>query len=393
MKTKDVLVVARPDQSLKIYSALQRSDLSFHYITFKVVPAWIKKIVPYSKLVSISDNASYVLWGSFKHLAIRKFKWRFTKKWSDRRILNRKFEFSLTHAQFKVIHIWPENCSLSRKLKDKTSGAFVIADIHMAHPSIIYEEMKPVYLKFGIDPRSTSLYNKIEDQKGYVEDFNNVLVPSSYVAETYKKLFPDKKYFVVPYGISFCKDNIKSRRSSIKDFVYAGAISLEKGCDLLLDYFASHPNLNIHLYGNVLAEQSFIFDKYNNHDNIIFHGHVAKSQLQKALKHYDVGIHLSRFDAYSLAVGEIIGAGLPVIVSDKTGNADDVVRYGFGLVTKLDEKSVNEAIETICSISKYKQYQDNIEAYIQQGAKDYGQMMIEFYHDAICNGAIKYLLE
>lgn len=393
MQIKDILVVARPDQSLQIYNALRRSGLSFHYITFKVVPSWVKKIISYSKLVPIYDNASFVIWGTFKHLAIRKFNWRFAKSWSDRHILDSKAESKLSNTQFKVIHFWPENCGLSKKTFDKIKDAFVIADIHMAHPAVVYEEMKPVYKKFGIDSQTSSLYKKIEDQNGYVNEVENVLVPSSYVAETYKKLYPDKKYYVVPYGISCCKDYVKLRRSSIKEFVYAGAISLEKGCDLLLDYFASHPNLNIHLYGNVLAEQSFIFNKYTNHDNIKFHGHVAKSQLQKVLKDYDVGIHLSRFDAYSLAVGEIIGAGLPVIVSDKTGNADDVVRYGFGFVTKLDEKSVSEAIDQICSISKHKQFQDNIEVYIQQGAKDYGQMMIDFYHDAIDNGAIKYLLK
>lgn len=392
MYLKDILVAARPDQSLQIYKALLKSRLSFHYITFKVVPSWVKKIVTYNTLVPVYENASFVIWGTFKHLAIRKYHWGFTRNWSDRHILDGKVKRKLNNTQFKIIHIWPENCGISKNVYKKSRAGFVIADIHMAHPAVVYDEMKPIYAKYGIDAQSTSLYKKIEDQKGYVDEVDNILVPTSYVAETYKTLFPNKNYYVVPYGISFRIDYVKTKRAEIKEFVYVGAISLEKGCDLLLDYYSAHPNLNIHLFGSVLAEQSFIFDKYRKYSNIIFHGRVPKSQLKYYIKQYDVGIYLSRFDAYSLAVGELIGSRLPVIVSDKTGQADDVIKFGFGIVSKLDTESINSAIETIQCKTKYYAFQDNIEEYIRKGSKDYGQMMIEFYNDVLEDNATKYLV-
>ena len=391
MDNKDVLVVARPDQSLQIYKALLESNFSFRYITFKVVPFWFKKFFRSKKLVPVAANASFVVLGTIKHLIMHKCKFKFVRKWSDRSILNEKALKTIRKCNFKIVHFWPDNCNLPSSVYETDCiKPFVIADIHMPHPLIVFNDMLQVYAKYKIDAKQTSLFKKIEIQKDYVDNVTNILVPSSYVADTYHELYPDKNYYVVPYGITCNKNFVPRKRHHIKDFVYVGTISLEKGCDLLLEYFANNPTLNIHLYGSILSEQNFIFARYKNFDNIFFHGRVSKSELQGHLNGYDVGIHLSRFDAYSLAVGELIGTGLPVLISDKTGNADDVLKYGFGIVTSLDYVSIQNNIRRIMDLSLYEEFQSNINAYIKSNSKDYGQMMLDFYLDVLENKHFKY---
>ena len=58
MKKKlDVLLVARPDQSLNIYHALNHdANLTYRFIVFKVFPKWVKKIVRLKKMVTLGKN-------------------------------------------------------------------------------------------------------------------------------------------------------------------------------------------------------------------------------------------------------------------------------------------------------------------------------------------------
>ena len=92
---------------------------------------------------------------------------------------------------------------------------------------------------------------------------------------------------------------------------------------------------------------------------------------------------MSRFDAYSLAVGEMIGCGLPVIVSDKTGNKDDINRYGLGLVAGLSVEEVKNAVMTISNLQTYNSIVDNIDAYIREYHMTYGARMINKYKEII----------
>ena len=101
------------------------------------------------------------------------------------------------------------------------------------------------------------------------------------------------------------------------------------------------------------------------------------------MSQYDVGIHLSRFDAYSLAVGEMIGVGLPVIVSDKTGNKDDVEKYSWGIVTSLNYDDIEKNIKQLSEINNYKKYVSSIYNYINNEYLNYGDRTVAFYKDII----------
>lgn len=127
-------------------------------------------------------------------------------------------------------------------------------------------------------------------------------------------------------------------------------------------------------------QQEKIFEQYFSASNIYYHGTVSKEELRAEIVKCDVGIHLSRFDAYSLAVGEIIGCGLPVIVSDKTGIKDEVADKGFGLVTSLDIENIRMSIDTMIKLDFYERCIENIDRYILSNPKTFGEMMVNEYN-------------
>lgn len=380
MKQSDILLVARPDQSLDIYKALSaQKELTFLMITFKVVRTWVKKLIPYHKFTTVGGHCRILWLGTFKHLARR---YRFGKNWSDADIFDATAKRCLRRRVYRIIHFWPDNGGKTIVEYGRTHpDCFVIADIHMPFPLVVFEEMKTLYEKYEIDSSKLLLRKLVDEQMHYLDGVENVLVPSSYVADTFRTFFPDKNYFVVPYGITISKYYQKRHKNTIRDFIFAGFISLEKGVELVLNYFVNHPELNLHLFGCVNSSQAFVFDKYKGKDNIFFHGHLSRPELMEQISHYDVGIHMSRFDAYSLAVSQMIGSGKPVIISEKTGNLDDVNRYGFGIVSKLDDESLVQAIERMLDPEVYNGFVDNIDKYVKDGHQNYGEKMIEFYKE------------
>lgn len=381
MKKKlDVLLVARPDHSLSIYHALNKDvNLTFKFIVFKVFPKWVKKIVRLKKMVTLGKNVIICYKLSIINICKYFLHLNFAQNWDETTVLDKRAGKLLSKTDVKLIHYWPEfGNSEILKYKDKYPNVFTIADIHMPYPSIVFQEMIPVYEKYGIDPYRTELYILSKEHKDLLNGEDTILVPSKYVEDTYRRVYPNIKCYTLSYGIT--RSNYYTKKNGpVKNFVYAGRISLEKGSDLLFEYFANHPEVNLHIYGSIVNEQKHLFQKYINLKNIIFHGHVPKVELQKELSQYDAGIHLSRFDAYSLAVGEMIGVGLPVIVSDKTGNKDDVEKFGWGVVTSLNSKDIERKIRQLTDINSYEKYIDSICNYVNNNHLNYGDKAVAFY--------------
>lgn len=380
----DVLLVARPDHSLDIYKALDKdANLNFKFVTFKVFPRWIKRIFPLKKMVSLGRNViiSYRL--SIINICKYTLNLKIANNWTETNILDGCISNILKNNDIQIIHYWPEYGNREiLKYKKYHHSVITIADVHMPHPSIVFSDMKLVYEKYGIDPYKTELYTLSKEHKDLLNGENTILVPSKYVEDTYRRVYPNIKCYTLSYGITRSKYYTK-KNGPVKNFVYAGRISLEKGSDLLLEYFANHTEVNLHIYGSIVNDQKHLFQKYTDLKNIIFHGHVPKVELQKELSQYDVGIHLSRFDAYSLAIGEMIGVGLPVIVSDKTGSKDDVEKYSWGIVTSLNYDDIEKNIKQLSEIKNYKKYVSSIYNYIKDEYLNYGDRAVAFYKDII----------
>ena len=383
-KNIDVLIVARPDHSMQIYNALLgQENLSFLYLSYKIFPKWMKKLTGIKKMTTVTKYAICSWRMTIINLCRFKYRFSFAQKWDETHVFDSSLKRIFMKNNIRIIHYWPEygNAEINKYISLHPEVK-TYADIHMPHPKIVYESMKPVYGKYGILPESTDLFRMSEAHSDIVKHASNILVPSAYVADTYRKVYTNKNYHIISYGIT-PSVHYSKKQGPVKQFVYAGRISLEKGGDLLLEYFANHPKYTLNIYGSMDKDQSAIFEKYENIQNIIFHGQVPKVELQKEMSKYDVGIHLSRFDAYSLAVGEMIGVGLPVIVSCNTGNKDDVAKYNFGCVTDLNLESVSLSIQTI--VDNYNAYIDSISDYIKNQYMSYGDAMVDFYMRLIDN--------
>lgn len=386
MQTKDIFIITRPDHSLSIYESLSRQDkLSFTFLTFKVVRPWMKKLFQDPRLVAVGKNAAISIRCTILNIFRYSFRFKFAQNWREDNVMESKTNAFFRKNNYRVVHYWPLYCyDAVEKWAAKHPEALVMADAHFPNPEVIIKTMSPIYKKYGIPDCQASLKHHIPIVRRTLENAPALMVPSEFVADTYREIFPDKKMYVVSYGITVSSNYKKRYRTKICNFVYAGgSITIEKGCDVLCDYFVKHPELNIHLYGVTVSDQNHIFAKYHNISNIIFHGHIAKEKLQSEISKYDVGIHLSRYDAYSLSVGEIIGCGLPVVVSNFTGIASEVRDYNWGKVTTLELEDIDSAIKGICVPENYNQYVDGIDTYIREKHKPFAEKMIEFYTTAI----------
>lgn len=382
-KNIDVLLIARPDHSIQIYKALCiQKKLSFYYITFKVVHAFVKYIFPYKKLQTVTKRCCIDIRATIIQVFKKTFNFKFAQNWQTDNMLSNTSKDFLKKNNIKIVHYWPEYAS--RTMNEyilKNTKTIVLADMYMPNPIAILNEMKPIYQKYGLDDGTNNwLYEYAEKMEEHFASVKNIVVASTYVRDTMKLSFPDKNYIIVPYGITISPTYTKKRElKKSKKFIYIGRVSIEKGCDILLSIFRRNPEYELHIYGGIWKQQRKIFEPYFSYGNIYYHGTVSKEDLRKEIVKCDVGIHLSRFDAYSLAVGEIIGCGVPVIVSETTGIKDEVRNNGFGLVTNLDFNEIENSIEKMSDLKFYSQCIDNIDKYIKSNPKSFGEKMVDEY--------------
>lgn len=382
-KNIDVLLIARPDHSIQIYKALCiQKKLSFYYITFKVVHAFVKYIFPYKKLQTVTKRCCIDIRATIIQVFKKTFNFKFAQNWQTDNMLSNTSKHFLKKNNIKIVHYWPEYAS--RTMNEyilKNTKTIVLADMYMPNPIAILNEMKPIYQKYGLDDGTNNwLYEYAEKMEEHFASVKNIVVASTYVRDTMKLSFPDKNYIIVPYGITISPTYTKKRElKKSKKFIYIGRVSIEKGCDILLSIFRRKPEYELHIYGGIWQQQRKIFEPYFSYGNIYYHGTVSKEDLRKEIVKCDVGIHLSRFDAYSLAVGEIIGCGVPVIVSETTGIKDEVRNNGFGLVTNLDFYEIEKSIEKMSDLKFYSQCIDNIDKYIKSNPKSFGEKMVDEY--------------
>ncbi len=386
----DILLLARPDHSLYIYQSLEDNvDLKFHFLTFRVLKKFwafcgLKKVAYVNKHVSI-----------LKLLTLRHIlKYNFNKfvNLNESKYFEKGTRHILSKYSPRIIHYWPSYCYREiEKYKKEHPEVITIADQYMPNPIYVMTVMKSIYEKYGMTVNNAYL-EKYSRQ--IVEHFNGadyIAVPSKFVEDTMKMTFPNHKYLRIPYGITISNlYNYKFKTDKVKNFVYVGGISLEKGVDIILEYFSKHKELELHLYGQMKSTQQDVFTPYTNCENIHFHGPVSKEELKQAFCKMDIGIHPSRFDAYSLAVGEEIGAGLPVIVSENTGILEDIRKNNWGLGFALDDiEALDKAVKEMTNLDKYNSLKKSIDDYIKSNHNSYGEEMVDCYKQILSNRLCK----
>ena len=388
MKKIDVLLISRPDHSYNIYKSLLENNLSFVYMVFKLFPKWLNRIIAKNRLREIYDNCSICWSMTLINTLHYNLGWNWLSKIPESDVYQPHIRRFLWRHTPRLIHYWPEYCTdLMRKYKQKNPDAKTLAEIVFLNEQFVLDENAEYLTYIGLGKNLEYIKKNNEITKRVMEFETDFMVPSQLVADSFKKYYPNKKYHIVSYGIPVLPNYKKKKHiqhsSEVVDFVYAGKISIEKGCDLLCQYFSCHPEKHIHLYGNIHHNERHLFEQYKQYTNITFYGSVPKVKLQSLLIQYNAGIHLSRFDSFSLAVAEVIGCGVPVIVSNRTGICSDVEKINAGVVTQLDKDSIENSIDLFCNPVNYNKYIDSIDNYINTPHKTYGDNIVDLYRSLI----------
>jgi glycosyltransferase involved in cell wall biosynthesis len=153
---------------------------------------------------------------------------------------------------------------------------------------------------------------------------------------------------------------VKARPDKVVNFLYVGRVSEDKGIDLLLTFFEKNENLHLNIVGSIEDK------KYSNiisaRQNITYHGYKNRHELKEVYNINDVFVLASKIEPWGLVIEEALYHGLPVIVSDKVGCSEDLVKeYNTGEVFVLDDLSdFSKKIKNITDVDQYMSYCKNI---------------------------------
>lgn len=92
-------------------------------------------------------------------------------------------------------------------------------------------------------------------------------------------------------------------------------------------------------------------------DHVTWRGFVQKSEREAFFRSIDILVLASEYECFGMAAAEALVRGLPVIVSERVGVADDVRKMGAGFVVEGDVESLVSAF-TCCSRLALEQYRE-----------------------------------
>ena len=170
-----------------------------------------------------------------------------------------------------------------------------------------------------------------------------------------RQLNPNIKNIIVTKGVgifNIVKQPPFRRKQIVNKFLYVGRLSEEKNLKFLIGVFNRLPSLTLNIVG--FGEQELELRK-NAADNIKFWGSIANTHLSKIYQENDVFILPSKVEPWGLVVEEALNNGLPVLLSDKVGCAEELLQNGINgfSFTYNSEASLISAIESIMSIDTY----------------------------------------
>lgn len=175
------------------------------------------------------------------------------------------------------------------------------------------------------------------------------------------KLLRFRGEIVVTKGVgifNFISQPPFSARSKVIDYIFVGRLIEVKNLHFLINVFNRHSELKLHIVGFGILEKEL---KNIANENIIFHGAVKNEDLVRYYKDADVFILPSKSETWGLVVEEALNNGLPVIVSNKVGCAEEIVNDKNGLVfTFNDSDSLNSAIDKMSDVKFYNTLRRNI---------------------------------
>jgi glycosyltransferase involved in cell wall biosynthesis len=143
-----------------------------------------------------------------------------------------------------------------------------------------------------------------------------------------------RKYFNIPYFSDLARfqalaDNPKNFNARSRVFLYSGALIHRKGVDLLASAFCKladeFPNIRLNLIGEGELRPNLEQQLIKYQERVTFLGFQSWDKLPSYYQQADILCVPSRYDGWALVVPEGLSAGLPVISTNRTGAALDLI--------------------------------------------------------------------
>ncbi len=171
-------------------------------------------------------------------------------------------------------------------------------------------------------------------------------------------------YINVPYFSDlerFAATTEKRRRRGTCRFLFSGQLTQRKGVDVLIEAFGrlvrDQLAVELHLLGDGPLRVELIQASRKFAQRVVFHGCPSWHTLPDYYRDADFLCVPSRHDGWALVVPEGLAAGLPVIASDRTGAARQLLSAENGwLVPANDSAALYQAMKqaALCRAEHYQ---------------------------------------
>ena len=236
--------------------------------------------------------------------------------------------------------------------------------------------------KNGVVIESSYIESVTSGAKAFVKKLFLSRISTAYVSgEAQKKLAQNLGFegdIVKTYGVgvaNFVAQAPYREKATVSKFIYVGRLTEVKNLPFLIDYFNQHPDLSLTLVGMGSLEQEL---KSQAKGNVHFTGAIDNKKLPSVYQSHDVFILPSKSETWGLVVEEALNNGLPVLVSDKVGCAEEIVKEGEnGFIFKHDSLcDLDVAVSKVTDIDAYNRMakhisETDIEALIEKQISGY----------------------
>jgi len=222
-------------------------------------------------------------------------------------------------------------------------------------------------LKNSIVIESSAIESKTTGIKGLIKRLFFIRITKAYASGRSQAILAEKlglnvSNIVVTKGVGIFNYIIQPKpkyKDKIMNFLYVGRLAEEKNLKFLIAVFNSLPQFKLNIVGYGYQEQEL---KQIAGSNINFLGSVDNDKLQYVYQKNDVFILPSKVEPWGLVVEEALNNGLPIILSNCVGCADEILKYGInGYSFIFDNKdSLKHVIDQISKPKIYNKMAEEI---------------------------------
>jgi glycosyltransferase involved in cell wall biosynthesis len=223
----------------------------------------------------------------------------------------------------------------SLELYQNLKGRTFLYDMTSLMPLEEYSILKDEYKKFG--EIENSLFSQCEAtatemhkrQIAELHMADHIVCLSERVRDSIEKFIDidSSKISIIHHPI-ILKTKREDYRRKIKNILFLGRASIDKGIHYLLKFVDKYPNknINIDVFGPVHIKDTIVND-YKGKINFL--GRLSSMEVDSRLENYDLMIFPSVVGGLGMAVYEAMAHGVPVLTAENEVVADNVNGFTF----------------------------------------------------------------